>query len=247
MGSLAGVIHAARVTRFDEIEGVGACGVGGHAGEVREGKVGPRDGVVVLGRRHVYEGAADSVLRLVAWLAGRGVTDLVVTSAAGALHRGLVAGELVVVRDLCDRQNRPSLIRVEAGRAGGPVTPERASVANARTRLDRNLTASLERAATCARVAWQRGTLVCGAGPAYETLAEVRAYQESHGDVATMSGAPEIAAANRVGMRAAALAVVTNPCTGVAAAVPNHREVLEVGARAAGHVAEVIMQLFVEI
>jgi 5'-methylthioadenosine phosphorylase len=86
---------------------------------------------------------------------------------------------------------------------------------------------------------------VCGIGPAYETSAEVRVFQQ-WGDAATMSAAPELVAASRVGLRAAAIAVVTNPCTGVASAKPNHAEVLEAGRRMATGLAGLVSQLVAE-
>jgi purine-nucleoside phosphorylase len=209
-------------TPFDAIAGVGACAIQGHSGSVIEGTVGAHDCTLVMGRRHVYEGEAVAVDALIAWLAGRGVTDLITTSAAGALHARLYAGDVVIARDVIDFQNRK---------------PERT-----RIRLDHPLTAEVERAATRAGVRWLRGTMVCGSGPAYETSAEVRALQD-YGDAATMSGVPELAAATRHGVRMAAIALITNPCTGVWNARPNHLEVLEAGRQAAAGVAAIIGQL----
>jgi purine nucleoside phosphorylase len=59
------------------------------------------------------------------------------------------------------------------------------------------------------------------------------------------SGAPEIAAATLAGLPAASLVVVTNPCTGIAAAVPSHPDVLRVGREASRRVAALISQLIV--
>ena len=231
------MISVRREVHFDDIEGVGRCGVEGHAGRVLEGTVEGYPCTLVMGRRHVYEGDPSTVARLIEWLANRGVTDLVLTSAAGALHRRLEPGDLVVVRDVIDMQNRDRLARRQPGAA--VTVGERLSI-------DRGLSAAIERAATAARVPWQRGTMVCGVGPAYETEAEVRVFQQWGGDVATMSAAPELAAASRLGVCAAAVALVTNPCTGVAAARPNHPEVLEAGARAAAGLVAVVSQLVVD-
>lgn len=235
MGALADLLPAAGAVPFDALEGVGACTVHGHAGEIREGAIAGRECLLVLGRRHVYEGEPARVDHLVAHLGRRGAGALLVTSAAGALHRGLHPGEVVVVRDLVDRQNRDLLAR----RAGG----RRAAPAPTRMVLDPALTRAVERAATAARVAWHRGTLVCGSGPPYETVAEVGALQHAGGDVATMSAAPEVAAANRLGLPVAAVALVTNPCTGVESARPSHDEVLVVGAQAARDLARILVQL----
>jgi purine-nucleoside phosphorylase len=237
MDALAGAIRTARELRFDQIEGVGACGVEGHAGRVLEGTIAGRDCTLVVGRRHVYEGAASAVHRLIAWLFERGVTDLVTASAAGALHRGIEPGEVVVVRACVDFQGRAAR---EHGEAASRERPAHAVT------IDPRLADELERAATRARVAWQRGTMVCGVGPAYETSAEVRLLQSAGGDVATMSSGPELAAAGRLGLRAAALAVVTNPCTGIAGARPDHREVLEVGRRASRGLVATFEQLVIK-
>ena len=209
-------------TPFDAIDGVGACAIQGHSGCVIEGTVGAHDCTLVMGRRHVYENEAVAVDALIAWLAGRGVTDLVTTSAAGALHSRLHAGDVVIARDVIDFQNRK---------------PERRRIG-----LDRTLTDEVEFAATRAGVLWLRGTILCGTGPAYETPAEVRALQD-YGDAATMSGVPELAAATRHGVRMAAIALITNPCTGVSNSRPNHLEVLEAGRKAAVGVAGIVAQL----
>ena len=41
----------------------------------------------------------------------------------------------------------------------------------------------------------------------------------------------------------AAIALITNPCTGVSNARPNHLEVLEAGRKAAAGLAAIVMQL----
>jgi inosine/guanosine/xanthosine phosphorylase family protein len=235
MGALADQATVDRRVPFADIDGVGACTVAGHAGEVREGTLDGRSCVWVLGRRHGYERQSAAMLRLVDWLAARGVTHLLVTAAAGALRQSLLPGEIVVARDVIDRQNRRWS---QAPRADRP---------EARLALDPGLVAALECAATRAGVAWHRGTLVCGSGPAYETAAEVRYLQESAGDVATMSAAPEVIAANRIGLPVAIAALVTNPGTGIAPSVLSHTEVLDVGQRSVGQVGAIVRQLLVEL
>ena len=238
MDPVAHAVTVRREIRFDEIAGVGACGVEGHTGRVLEGTVGGRACTLVMGRRHVYEGDPAAVAHLVEWLAESGVTDLVMASAAGALHRRLDAGDLVVARDVIDLQNREHLVRAAGSASAGNVNAER-------LRIHGGLAGDIERAATAARLSWQRGTIVCGVGPAYETPAEVRALQD-WGDVATMSSAPELAAASRLGIRVAAVALVTNPCTGVASSRPSHQEVLEVGRRMAVGLVSVFEQLIAQ-
>ena len=238
MGPLCAIMQTRATTPFAEIDGVGACGVDGHAGEVRAGAVSGRESLLVLGRRHGYEGGFAAVERLVAFLSGRGATDLLVTSAAGALWPTLHPGDLVLVSDLLDRQNRRARCR------GEDTIDTRSNRAGAG---DATLAALVERSARAAGVRLHRGVAVSCLGPAYETAAEVAALQVAGADVATMSGAPEVEAAARHGLRAAAVALVTNPATGIAASVPNHAEVLRVGTETCGGLARLIQQLVIEL
>lgn len=241
MGGLADELVCEHRVRFEDIDGAGACTVPGHTGEVREGTLAGRPCALVMGRRHFYEGHASAMLHLIAWLAEREVTHLLVTSAAGALNRSISPGEIVVVRDLIDLQNRtphradPSHSSIDRPAVGTGL----------RMALDACLVAALERAAVTAGVAWHRGTLVCGSGPAYETAAEVRSLQVGAGDVATMSAAPEVVAANRIGLPVAVAALVTNPGTGIAQSALSHGEVLEVGRQSVGRVGALVTQLII--
>ncbi len=222
-----------RVIDFASIPGVGAATVAGHAGEIRVARDVPV--VVVAGRRHVYENAADAVDALVGVLAELGVDRLVTTSAAGALHGALSPGDLVRVTDVIDLQG--------ARAASGARRGARTDSGRRRALLDEDLACALEHAARRRSVAMRRGVLACMAGPAFETAAEVAWLRRIGADVATMSAAPEIRAARRRGLRVAAVAVVTNPATGVGGQAPRHDAVLETAREAAGALADLVADL----
>ena len=229
LGDLSRILEVERATSFADIPGVGAAGVAGHAGKIVTGTVDGRACQLVLGRKHFYEGDPRPIEHLIGHLANEGATTLLVTSAVGSLRRTLKTGELVVVRDIIDQQNRPAA-QMRASRA---IT------------VDPTATRRFEQAATDARVAWQPGVMFCASGPLYETPAEVEYQQCAGADVAAMSGAPEVTCANRLGLPVVAVAVVTNPCTGIDSAVPTHPEVLEASARAARDLALVVRQFIV--
>ena len=217
---------------FGDIDGVGACTVDGHPGEVRIGRrggIGGRRIALVLGRRHAYEGGSLGMAPLMEWLAGRGLSNVVAVSAAGSLSGHLHPGELVVIKEIIDLQNRgllqPAFRRLPA-RAGGRTQPARGGGRTAC--ISARLSGALEVAARRAGVALQRGVLACGAGPAYETPAEVRALQTAGADVATMSAAPEVQYAAELGMEIAIVAAITNRCTGIGSEPPDHVRVLEI-------------------
>lgn len=228
LSALADILAIAETIPFEKIDGVGAATVHGHAGKILRGTIHGRACQLLVGRRHFYEGEPQAIARLIDYVAEAGATSLLVTSAAGGLRRELSAGDLVVIHDFVDYQNRRPSAALSRG-----------------VRVDAALTQRLEEAATAASVVWQRGTSACASGPLYETVADVGLQQFMGAHVATMSGAPEVTRANEIGLPAAAVAVVTNPCTGIDASVPDHLKVLAASAEAARGLQHVISQ-FIE-
>jgi purine-nucleoside phosphorylase len=236
LGELSRAIEVESETPFAGIPGVGAASIAGHAGRIMTGAVDGRDCQLVLGRKHFYEGDPRPIECLIDYIAARGATTLLVTSAVGSLRRSLKTGELVVIRDIIDQQNT----RARARAGNGPRSLKPLHVDPEATRL-------FEQSAIEAHVAWQPGTMFCASGPLYETRAEVGLQQWAGADVAAMSGAPEVACANRLGLRVVSVTVVTNPCTGIDCAVPSHQEVLEASARASTDLARVVKQFIVKL
>ncbi|HEX6789971.1 MAG TPA: purine-nucleoside phosphorylase, partial [Candidatus Krumholzibacteria bacterium] len=112
LGELSAAVEVETETPFAAIPGVGAATIAGHAGRIVSGHLEGRPCQLILGRRHFYEGDPKPIEHLVQYIADRGATTLLVTSAVGALRRDLRTGELVVIRDIIDAQNREA-------RAGG--------------------------------------------------------------------------------------------------------------------------------
>lgn len=234
LSGLASMLDIDETIPFENIPGVGAAAVAGHAGKALRGTIAGRPCQLLLGRRHFYEGDSRPVDRLVDFVAARGATALLVTSAAGSLQRGIGPGELVIIHDYVDLQNR----RVSADR-----DEYRARLTAARgMNLDVRLAHAFERAAAAAGVACHRGASACTSGPLYESVADVAFLQYAGATVATMSGPPETTRANQIGLPVMAVAVVTNPCTGIDASVPSHEDVLKASAGAADGLARVIRQ-----
>jgi purine-nucleoside phosphorylase len=244
-------LRGVETVSFDAIAGVGACTVNGHRGEVRLGRLDDSGGsllALVLGRRHVYEGGMPGMAPLMRWLSRRGLSRVVSVSAAGAVTGTIHPGELVIVTDIIDLQNRgllqPALrdLPANAGRRAGHPAHDRAGSGGS-ARVSPLLTGAVEAAARRAGVGIHRGVVACGAGPAYETAAEVRALEAAGADVATMSAAAEVQYAVDLGMEIAVIAAVTNRCTGVGTDPPDHGQVLAIAATMCDAVAEVLLQL----
>lgn len=234
---------------FSEVDGLGRAAVPGHEGILEKCWVGAGSCLFVKGRRHLYEGDMEAPERLVAFLAELGYENLLVTSASGALNPTLSPGDLLLVREVVDFQWGRLRRRRRSG-PGGQAPPSAEGEGEAdrtvRERGERGagaepdlaFTVLVKDAACRCGLALAEGVLAALPGPAYETPAEVEALRLAGADAVTMSAAPELRRARAVGMRAAALAVVTNLAT---SSLPHeHSDVLDAAGRTAGKVKRLV-------
>jgi xanthosine phosphorylase len=224
---------------FEEIKGLSAPSVPGHRGTLDRCVAEGHACVFIRGRRHFYEGAAADIGVLLGHLKTTGVQRLILTSAAGSLSRSVFPGELVLVSDVIDGQSRRPAVSQRS--SGTPSGAERTAVSN-RLALDPVMARELWAAASRARVGLGRGAAVVCAGPVYETPSEVRVFQKTGALVVTMSGAPEIEAANRLDIPVAMIAVATNWASGISRVHLRHEDVLHAARSAAAAVRQVIVE-----
>ncbi|MCX2727335.1 purine-nucleoside phosphorylase [Thermomicrobium sp. 4228-Ro] len=226
LGALpAGLVVEGRVV-LDEVTGIAATAVPGHA---RELVLARWDGVPVwlcLGRYHLYQGlTAAQVAAPVAMLAKLPVRSVLLTNAAGGLNPSLNPGDLVLVRD---HLAVPSL----AGQH--PLVPPAGPVQffSLRDAYDPGLRSALRATAASCGVTLTEGTYAWVAGPTFETPAELRWLRLAGADVVGMSTVPEVIMARALGFRVAALSVVTNRAVPEEPLVPTHEEVTAIGEQA---------------
>ena len=98
---------------------------------------------------------------------------------------------------------------------------------------DETLLAALREAARSAEVELNEGVYMWFSGPTFETPAEIRAARILGADLVGMSTVPEVILARRVGLRCAAVSVVTNYAAGLASGDPSHEETQAVAHEAA--------------
>ncbi len=220
-----GVVVAGRVA-LDEVTGITAPVVPGHA---RELVLAHWDGVPVwlcLGRYHLYQGlTAAEVAAPIAMLAYLPVRSVVLTNAAGGLDPALQPGDLALVRD---HLALPGL----AGHH--PLLPPAGPVRffSLRDAYDPRLRERLRSVAASIGLVVREGTYAWVAGPTFETPAELRWLRLAGADLVGMSTVPEVVMARALGLRVAALSVVTNRAVPDEPLVPSHEEVSAVGEQA---------------
>ena len=223
LGDFAERLRGARSIPYGDLPGMPASGVAGHAGRLVMGELAGVRVVVQQGRVHLYEGRGPrEVSRCVRALARLGVRGLVLSNAAGGLHRSWAPGTLMRLEDHLNLQGASPLGRLEVG-AGTPY--------------DRDFAGALDEGARRAGVEIERGVYAGLPGPSYETPSEVRLLRELGADAVGMSTVAEALAGHAEGLRVAGLSLVTNPAAGLAPGPLSHAEVVAAGRAAADRVA----------
>ena len=226
LGALADRLTGATRVPYAEIPGFHAPAVEGHRGELMRGTLGGREVLLLAGRFHMYEGHSVHVAAFpVRVMHALGVRTLFVSNAAGGVRRTFRPGDLMLIADHLNLMFRNPLI--------GAKEPGELRFPDMSAPWSPRLAALLDEAARSAGVPLQRGVYAGLLGPSYETPAEVRMLERLGADAVGMSTVPEVVVAVALGMEVAGISCITNHAAGITAAPLDHREVVEVGARAA--------------
>jgi purine-nucleoside phosphorylase len=200
--------------------------VRGHGGILHLGWWGKWPLAVMAGRMHLYEGYSPAQVALpTRVLALAGVEILVVTCAAGGIHRLATPGTLMVFEDHLNYQGANPL--------AGPHDPRWGERFIDMTEpYDPELRRAAVRVARRAKIRVFEGVYVSLLGPSFETPAEIRALRKLGADAVGMSTVPEVIAARQLGLRVLGVVSITNRAAGLSRRPLSHQEVLEAGARA---------------
>ena len=226
----SGFHHALAGLRVDKriacakIPGFPRPTVSGHAGELFFGHLGRTPVLVLSGRVHFYEGQPmERVTFPVRTLAAFGITDLLLTNAAGGVNKEFRAGDFMALTDHINFMGANPL--------RGPAVPGLERFVDLTDTYDARLRALLFRAGEIAGLKLQRGVYLAVSGPSYETPAEIRAFATLGADAVGMSTVPEAVAARHCGLNVAAVSCITNPGAGIGKEKLSHAEVLATAER----------------
>lgn len=216
---------------YADLPGFPRTNVSGHAGRLLLRRAGARYDAFLLGRAHYYEdGDARAMAGAIETLAALGATQALVTCAAGGVRADLAPGRIVALTDHIAFSGRNPLIGLSGDARFTPMNDAYDPVLRAHLR-DRARDCGLDLA---------EGVYMWFSGPSFETPAEVRMAALLGADLVGMSTAPEVILARMMGLRVAALAMVTNHAAGVAGARPDHAETKRVAAAGAQDMRKLI-------
>jgi purine-nucleoside phosphorylase len=209
-GLLAERIAQPKTLPFAEVPHFPRATAPEHAGRLVCGELAGLRVLVMQGRCHLYEGFYVEQVTLPIRAAQRlGARLLLMTNAAGGLNPQFRTGEIIVVTDHIDLTFRGSGKRAIGDTRGETVAQDRPVFAN-RKLYDASLADSALAVARRLNIAAHAGVYVGVTGPNYETRAEYRFLRRIGADAVGMSTVWEARAAAQLGMRVAALSVITN-------------------------------------
>jgi purine-nucleoside phosphorylase len=164
------------------------------------------------GRFHVYEGyTLQDVTFPVRIMEKLGIKTLLVSNAAGAINLNFNKGELMLIDDHINLQGSSPLAFKGVSDLGTRFTDMSAP-------YDAELNSKFEAIAKAHNIKIHKGVYASVVGPQLETRAEYRMLKIIGADAVGMSTVPEIIVANHLGLKAAAVSVLTDECD------PDHLE-----------------------
>jgi inosine/guanosine/xanthosine phosphorylase family protein len=229
---LAQELAIEKVVPFSKLPGFPRPGVRGHAGELLLADLAGTPVLVLNGRVHYYEGAPMNLITFpVRVLAAYGITDLLLTNAAGGINPRLRAGDFMI---LSDHINLMGINPLRGTLSQGPPFVDLSCA------YDRRLRRLLQQAGKSAGLKVSTGVYLAVSGPSYETPAEIRAFHRLGADAVGMSTVPEVIAARHCGLKVAALSCITNLAAGLSKEPLSHAEVLATAAHVKNPAARLI-------
>ena len=213
-------LSVAKKISYAKIPGFPKPTVSGHAGELYFGHLGRTPVLVLSGRAHFYEGHdMERVTFATRTLAAFGITDLLLTNAAGGINKNFRPGDFMVLTDHINCMGVNPL--------RGPHIPDLPRFVDLTEAYDKGLRGLLFKAGKFSKLKLQRGVYLAVSGPSYETPAEVRAYGKLGADGVGMSTVPEAIVARQCGLNVAGISCITNLAAGISGENLSHAEVLE--------------------
>ena len=226
---------------YNDIPYFGESSVVGHKGELLFCEIKGKNCIIMQGRFHFYEGNSLQIATYpIKVFKKLGVKTLFITNAAGATHKGLDVGDIMLINDHINFMGTNPLI----GKNDETLGERFPDMSNCYTETLKEL------AKSCAKelnIDLKEGIYLATTGPSYETAAEVRAFRILGADVVGMSSVPEAIVSNYLKMNTVAFSSVTNHATGVSKNKLAHSEVIEIGKKTSLKLSALIKEMIKKI
>ena len=204
LGSLANDVDVEIALDYKDIPHFPLSTVEFHSGKLLYGGLGGKKVLVMNGRFHFYEGyTLQEVTFPVRVMKMLGINYLLVSNAAGAINLNLPKASLMIIDDHINMLPGSPLVGKNLDELG-PRFPDMSRP------YDPKLISLMEKIAVEKGIKINKGVYVAWMGPSLETRAEYRFIKLMGADAVGMSTVPEVLVANHMGMKVAAVSVITD-------------------------------------
>jgi len=238
LGSFAEQLENATAIPFADIPHFPRSTVPGHSGRLVLGTVAGLPVAAMQGRVHAYEGYSSEEVTFPVRVLGRmGITQFILTNAAGGINPAFHQGQLVLLSDHINFTGRNPVAGPNDERFG-PRFFDMSEAYSARLRH------CAHQASEAMNFRLDEGVYLNVPGPSFETPAEIRAFATMGADLVGMSTVQETIVARHMGIEVLGISCVTNMAAGIQKEPLSHEEVMETGraveARLAGLLRRVV-------
>ena len=215
--------------------------VSGHKGQFVFGEIARKKVLVMQGRIHYYEGyEMRNVTFPIRVMNALGAASLLVSNAAGNLNPAWKHGELMLIEDHINAMPDNPLRGLSQLEKGNLFLDQSEPYASSMNKI-------LKSVARANKILLREGVYVSNMGPALETKAEYRYLRMMGGDAVGMSTVPEVLMGNYLGMKCAAISVLTNDATEAGAKPVSLQDVIEVASKSAKKLTTLFIGLIKEL
>ena len=237
LGQLVNEIEIIASISYNHIPNFPTATVEFHKGKLLYGNLSGKKVVVMQGRFHLYEGyTLKDVTFPVRIMEKLGIKTLLVSNAAGAINLNFKKGELMLIDDHINLQGSSPLAFKGVSELGERFTDMSAP-------YNKTLNDRFETIAKTHRINLHKGVYASVVGPQLETRAEYRMLKIIGADAVGMSTVPEIIVANHLGLKAAAVSVLTDECDPDNLEPINIEEIIAMAAKAEPHMITLFKEL----
>jgi purine-nucleoside phosphorylase len=236
LNSLIDEIKVSASISYNDIPHFPVSTVEFHKGQLIFGTIAGVPVVAMQGRFHYYEGYSMQQITLpVRVMKELGIQTLLLSNAAGGMNPGFKKGDLIITEDHINMlpDNPLRGLGNEFGNRFVDMSEP----------YDPTLRNKLETAFQKENIEVKRGTYVSVMGPNLETKAEYRWLRNTGADMVGMSTVPEVIVANQLGIKCAAVSVITDECDPENLKPVNIAEIIEVAGKADKKLTKVFYNL----
>jgi len=241
LGGLVDLIEDQTEIEYSEIPNFPESTVKGHAGKLVFGKIGDVEVLAMKGRFHFYEGYDMRTVTYPVYVMKEfGITNLIVSNAAGGANETFEPGTLMIIDDFINFFGTNPLIGPNDERFGVRFPDMSEAYSSELKDLARKVASRIN-------VSYREGVYMGFTGPYYETAAEVRMAKTLGADAVGMSTVPETIVANYLGMKVLGISCITNMATGIATKKHSHEDVVKVAEKAGNDFCKWVAEIAKEI